>query len=892
MTLQAGQDLAHYRIVEKLGAGGMGEVWAAEDTRLKRTVALKVLPAHATGDPRIRARFEREAQAVAALNHPNIVTIYSVEEAEGLPFLTMELVEGEPLSRRTTAPRTLKEIFAIFIPLADAVGCAHEQGILHRDLKPENIMIAAGGTVKVLDFGLAKLRDHVVGPAGLDAGMGADDSLTREGRVVGTAAYMSPEQAEAKAVGPPSDVFALGIILYQLATGERPFAGSTAISTISSILKEEPQPVTEVNASLPRQLGRIVERCLAKDPERRYGTARGLRTELELLQQELARTGGVPEKRPHRGGRTMLWTTLGALAVMTLVAAAAWLPRWTAPNLGPGTAGARVSQQTIYAGMETNPSVSPDGSFLLYEAESAPGNVDIFLQRVDGQNRINLSPDSESYDGAASFSPDGGELVFRSDRDGGGLFIMGATGEAVRRLTDAGFDPSWSPDGKRIAYGTERVITPLERQDVSELWIADVETGETHRIFDGDAVQPSWSPDGNRIAFWTAGVGERDDGQRDLVSVRSDGSDLVMATEDLAMDWCPVWSADGLYFASDRGGSMNLWRLPIESASGRPLGDPIPVITPSLWSGPFAVSDDGAHLAYVARDDRASLRSVPFDPRTGETAGAPADITTGSLLVETWDLSPDGEWIALTNFGRQEDLYLLRPDGSGLRKLTDDLHKDRGVSWIDDGTLLFYSARGGRYELWTIRRDGSRLEALSRTTDQPLFMPRMESGGRRLMAHNWEGTWLFDFPAAGPLTKADGVLLDAARTGGGGPFRGDYFSPDGTRILGTDGPRTSWSVAVHDLSTGAIQRFPPPSGEFAEPAGWLPDGRRFVATAAGSAWVVDRADGSWSELPLPDVDQAQLTADGRTLHYVETATQADIWMARLMETGDGETPAP
>lgn len=301
MSTWIGRTLSHYRILRQLGTGGMGEVYEAEDTKLGRKVALKVLPAATARDPQRRERFEREAKAIAALNHPNIVTIYSVEEADGVNFITMELVEGQTL--RQVLPRgglPLGKLLELTIPLAEAVAAAHQQGITHRDLKPENVLVGRDGKVKVLDFGLAKVGE-VLGEAGERSRL-PTRALTEEGRIVGTVAYMSPEQAEGKPVDPHSDVFTLGIILYEMSTGERPFKGDTAVSVLSSILKDNPPPVTQINTTLPRDMARIVNRCLMKDPARRFQSAMGLATELATLKKDS--DSGELEAVTSGGGRS------------------------------------------------------------------------------------------------------------------------------------------------------------------------------------------------------------------------------------------------------------------------------------------------------------------------------------------------------------------------------------------------------------------------------------------------------------------------------------------------------------------------------------------------------------------------------------------------------------
>ena len=283
-----GQTLSHYKVLDKLGEGGMGTVYLAEDTSLNRKVALKMLPAQMASDPERLERFQREARAVAALNHPNIVTIYSVEESEHGPFITMELVNGKSLDRVISpAGLPIKEFLSIALALADALSSAHEKGITHRDLKPANIMVTVDGRVKILDFGLAK--QQVVAPGDDIPDMA---TLTREGVVIGTVPYMSPEQVQGKALDHTTDIFSVGIILYEMATGERPFQGQTPAELVSSILRDSPRPVNDVSAALPTSLGGIITRCLAKESGRRYPTARELYQSLKRLENELETTGG------------------------------------------------------------------------------------------------------------------------------------------------------------------------------------------------------------------------------------------------------------------------------------------------------------------------------------------------------------------------------------------------------------------------------------------------------------------------------------------------------------------------------------------------------------------------------------------------------------------------
>ena len=282
-----GKSLSHYKILSKLGSGGMGDVYLARDIHLDREVALKILPSEMAADPTRLQRFEREARAVAALNHPNIVTLHSVEEADGVRFLTMERVLGENLEQKAIrGGMEFRPFMDLARPLAEALCAAHEKGITHRDLKPANIMVTEDGLVKVLDFGLAKLQES---PDDMEATDVQTRGLTQEGTILGTVPYMSPEQLQGRAVDHRSDIFSLGIIFYQLLTGKRPFIGETSVDIISAILRDTPRPVTEINVSLPNHMGRIVRRCLNKDANDRYQTARDLLNDLKELKEEISR---------------------------------------------------------------------------------------------------------------------------------------------------------------------------------------------------------------------------------------------------------------------------------------------------------------------------------------------------------------------------------------------------------------------------------------------------------------------------------------------------------------------------------------------------------------------------------------------------------------------------
>ena len=428
VPLVPGSRLGEYEIVSLLGVGGMGEVYRARDARLQRDVALKLLPEVWAADPDRRDRFRREALAVAALNHPHIVTIHSVEDAGSTVFLTMELVSGRSLAGALqSGPLPLARMLTIGIAIADAVSAAHQKGITHRDLKPANIILGEGehaGRVKVVDFGLAKAiapgvdREPEAGQAIANSPTFTSPAVTQHGIILGTAAYMSPEQAEGRAVDHRSDVFSLGVVLYEMSTGRQPFTGDTSLSVLSSILKDTPRPVTELNPALPQELSRIIRRALAKDPERRYQDARDLRSDLEDAKASLEPGEATAKPLPSRKApRALPW----AAAVTLLIGAAAVgfcvrrdpLPA-SSPSAAapPAFADLRITQLTT-SGNAERPAISPDGRFVAYVQHDG-NDYSLWLRETanTSNGQIVAAQPGVTLLGA-TFTPDGTSIDFR-----------------------------------------------------------------------------------------------------------------------------------------------------------------------------------------------------------------------------------------------------------------------------------------------------------------------------------------------------------------------------------------------------------------------------------------------------------------------------------------------
>ena len=876
-----GQALLHYKVLSLLGKGGMGEVYLAEDSKLGRKVALKVLPPEMAADPERRARFEREAKAVAALNHPNIVTLHSVEEDGGVHFITMELVEGRTLTEVIGGSGLpLAKLLEMAIPLADALAAAHQQGILHRDLKPDNFMVGDDGRVKILDFGLAKLREEATADTATQL---PTQSVTADGRILGTVAYMSPEQAEGKQVDHRSDIFSLGIVLYEMATGKRPFRGETTMSTLTSIMRDDPRPITEVKPDLPRHLGRIVRRCLAKETGRRTQTALDVRNELEELRDEIA--SGVhdaaPAAVPAAASRTP-WM-IAAAATLLLLAAILWsaLGRGTGRGADPllERVDATMSPLTDL-GNATEPDLSPDGRMLVYVAYE-DGVGDIYLQRVGGEKPINLTEEHRGDDHSPAFSPDGERIAFVSDREGGGIFVMGATGESPSRVTDRGFHPRWSPDGGTLVYTTERLTNPYNRWTRAELWTTDLGSSETRKIADGDAVEGRFSPDGSRIAFWSV-----EGGRRDIFTIPAGGGERVAVTDDAHTDWGPIWSPDGryLYFLSDRGGSPDLWRVRVNETSGRALAPPQAVTAGVARVMQASISGDGNRIAYTSRSTAAALLKIPFDP-INLRAGEPQLILESGNPLDDFSLSPDGALVAYTTTAPQEDLYVIGSDGSGRRQLTNDAHRDRGADFSPDGkSLAMYSNRSGRYDFWLVRPDGTDLRSVTGHLSIKLHDPIWSPDARMM---------------AGSVTPPGGrfitVILDLEAEGGAAAIDpeipGFYclsWSGDGKWLSGTQVNEThERPVAIHSLETGETRVVTDPDGSpYLGASYWLADSRRLLFSDLRSRRVLvwDRETDVVQEVEGLEFWEREgffISRDDRMLLAQKLTVRSDIWMLEL-----------
>jgi len=883
-----GKTISHYQVTEKLGEGGMGVVYKADDTTLHRTVALKFLPEKASGSDQDKDRFLREARAAATLNHPNICTIYAIEQFEGRYFIAMEYVDGATLNEKIPF-KMPNAAFDAAIQIGEALADAHAHGIVHRDIKSENIMITHKGQIKVMDFGLAKLKGSL--------------KLTRTSSTVGTLGYMSPEQIQGGEVDHRSDIFSLGVLLFEMISGQLPFRGEHEAAMVYSIANEEPKNLFDLVPSAPAGLGDILAKALEKEPGERYQSAADFAVDLKRLKKQSShsrsrssmpatpgaagssatgspsagRFAGQTERAGDQpGGGLKLALIVTGILLASALGYIGYLKFWSGER--PALPSMSVARLTEQAGMEILPDVSPDGNYIAY-VKSTNGRSDIFVQRAGGGNPLNLTGTSDADNTMPVYSPKGDLIAFRSERDGGGIFVMGSTGESVHRITDFGYNPSWSPDGKSLVCATEALNQPFARMTLSKLWVVDVGSGKGSILYNGDGVQPRWSPDGQWIVFWGLPEGT---GKRELWAIRATGGDPVRLTDDDAIDWNPVWSPDSreIYFLSDRGGTMNVWHAGFDPASGSLSGKPIAVSVPSENCTGLTMPLNGTKLVYVAGDIRANIFKIGFDPARLVTTGAAVPVTEGSRKLNYLSVSPDNRYLAFTLGGVQEDIGIIGVDGTGFRKLTNDRPKDRGPQWSPDGKkLAFYSERGGTYQIWMIGADGS---GITRITDSSVISPAFWLGEKNTLYYQDDHAGkLVDMSRHTGEGGSNGVPLP--KYAEGLTFVGESVSHDGKYLAGSvthpDGQNRG--LVLFSFSDSTYTRI----SDTGKKPMWLRDGRTIMFLENGRLKLIDVTTRKVTALSgVPDITAEgrwKISPDNRTLYFVRTESEGDIWEANF-----------
>ena len=807
-----GERIAHYEVLGQIGSGGMGEVYLARDTRLGRKVAVKLLPPSLTADPQLRARFFREAQLASALDHPNICTIHEVGQSSTFLFIAMQYVEGVTLKQLIgSRPLKLDALLSISLQAADALAAAHAQGIIHRDIKSNNIIITPRGQVKVLDFGLAKLTD-----GSARDGLGKPQAeLTRTGAVMGTPSYMSPEQARGEHVDHRSDIFSLGVVIYEMASGDVPFKRQSQAETMNAVINEFQTPVAELNGEVPAGLSQAIDRALSKDPANRYQSMGEMLNDLRQVGRSVGLLGSsdsqgavipyVPLGR--RSARRWMWMSLLVLAL--LVGLGLWFssPR---PLPQPPRPPLQTTPLTSYVGMEFTPAFSPDGKQVAFAWNGEKGdNYDIYVKLVEAgtPHRLTTHPAEDTF---PTWSPDGSHIAFRRHtNESDAIYLIPSLSGPERKLADlfprllgaavGGDGLASSVDGKSLA-----VPDKSSAGEPFSIVLISTETGEKRKLSSPPAESvgdntPAFSPDGRQLAF------SRMSGQgvEDIYLVSAEGSEPRQLTFDNRFITDLNWTADGreIVFISDRAGDTGLWRV---SATG---GTPERLLTAVGYNiTRLSISRQGHRLAYsqmfldtnIWRVELAGTKRKVSAPTmlisSSKPDYAPQYAPDGKRITfrsdrsgssEIWACEADGSSpVQLTNFGgphagapcwspdgkqiafdaRPEgnaDIFVISAEGGRPRRLTEDPAEEIAPSWSRDGRWIYFgSNRSGSMQIWKMPADGGDAQPVTKGGGSAAYESRDGLSLFYTKARNVAGIWRV--PVEG---GEETLVLDAHKAG-------------------------------------------------------------------------------------------------------------------------------
>ncbi len=653
----------------------MGVVWLAEDTTLDRKVALKFLASNLVGDGELRKRFQREAKAAAGLSHPNICTVHEIDEAEGKPFLVAEYIDGDSLEAKIEqGPLKLNEALDIGRQIAEGVQSAHSKGIVRRDIKPGNILITSDGRLKILDFGLALLTEG--------------SKITKLDTTVGTVAYMSPEQAQGAEVDHRTDLWALGVVIYEMVSGERPFPGVHDQALLYEIVNEEPEPLTAVRAGVPMELELLVAKCLSKDTRNRYQSARELIVDLRNVEERLksgrskvvhtqavSTSDGVEadDATPEPSQRSFVWPVIAAAAIVAAILG--WWPR-TGTTDSPHTPHHNLIQLTFDGGLTYQPAISPDGNFISYASDRAgEGNLDIWIQQIGGEGDPIRLTDNPADDEEPDFSPDGQTIAFHSLRDGGGVYVIPTLGGQEKLIAQPGNRPKFSPDGSWIAYsvGPRTGLSNFGASPSGQVHIVSP-TGLSPSVIAEDfqyARTPVWLDndsllfDGRRSTddttvwgWWISSLeGKVTQSFDNLESIAAFAHPLGIPRPQLA-----TIQGEHAVFTLPEFNSQNLWRMRIEWSSGRVVGS-AERLTFGSGQNVGADADDSGRIVFANLDRQIDIWSLPLDSESGRVGAEPGRLTDDPASKGWPTVSRDGSRVVfVTDRAGSQDVVALGPE--------------------------------------------------------------------------------------------------------------------------------------------------------------------------------------------------------------------------------------
>jgi serine/threonine protein kinase/Tol biopolymer transport system component len=814
--------LGQYEILSPLGTGGMGEVYRARDSQLNRDVAIKVLHDISSKNPAGLRRFEQEARAVAALNHPNILAIYQMGNHEGAPYLVSELLEGETLRERLKhGPMPLRKVIDYGVQIARGLAAAHEKGIVHRDLKPENLFLTKDGQVKILDFGLARMGQPDEAPGKLNR---SPADITEPGIVLGTAAYMSPEQVRGQAVDHRSDIFAFSSILYEMLTGNRAFQKPTSVETMSAILNDDPPALALRAPSTPPAVQRVVQRGLEKKPEQRFQSASDLAFALEALTDMSASflTAGyvLTAEKPRNRRTAQMIITLAALIALMVVAYLKYQP----------AAVPRVSNyvQITHDGLQKS-LIGTDGT-RLYLFLISSGVQGVATIQISGGQQTNIAMPGPNM-APVSLSADGSEFLVVEGHGvppKGPLWSLPVLGGSPQRLGDTvGQDGAWSPDGKTLAY-----------TNAGNLYLAKADGTASRKLMgmSGFLFDPVWSPDGSHLQFDSSDSLEPGSGQHLVWEVAADGSNphqLLAGWRNTSDACCGKWSADGKYFVFQSQGQI--WALPPERRFLHPESKPV-----ELTSSPMSLHSplpgkDGKRLFVVGRTYRGEL--ARYDLKSGQFSPF-----LGGISAEYVAFSKDGQSVAYVSYP-EGALWKSKPDGSGRVQLTFPPASPVLPRWSPDGKTIVY------FEF-----------PVSPTRPARIYQVASDGGTpSELMPHDPHNQHDPNWSPDGSRIVFAGEVSDAAS---------GHLSP---------------VVRVLELATGQVSTLPGSQGLFSPR--WSPDGRYIAAMTSDSSAVLlyDFQTQKWTGISKGTLGWLNWSKDGQYLYVLDFTGKGAVLRIRLSD---------